>query len=187
MKGWRALLSKVSDRRRASPPTVADDPFRRPDNAESAPPDALSAALDEIEAGALALYAAAGLPTRPGHYRRGPRASTWVFLAAHLTPTERFELTLKHPPEKGWRFARLQDLGARSDREDLRAASRLLGDVAEIRTVRGPLTREHLLTAMELGGAWRALRDARTVRVSRLTLTAPSKARSKRDKPPPAR
>ena len=59
-------------------------------------------------------------------------------------------------------LAKLQDLGARSGRPDLRAASRLLNEIADLRLARrGVLTEDHLLVAMELGGAWRALRDAK--------------------------
>lgn len=177
----RALLSGLFLRRSAAAP--ADDhtdPFERPGDLEPTEPDALSLALDEIEAGALDIYAAAGLPTQPGHYRRQPNSVEWTFLSADLGPSERFALTLEHPPEQGWRFARLQDLGARSDREDLRAASRLMTDVATLRASRREvMTQDHLLTAMELGAAWRALRDAQAVRTSRLTLSVPQPTRVK--------
>lgn len=142
--------------------------------------DALDLALDEIEQGALAVYAAAGLPTRLGHYRRDPLGE-WVFLAPRLSPEERFQLALGHPPEDGWRFARLQDLGLREAREDVRHAARLLSEIADLRAARdGPLTREHLLIALELGGAWRALRDAQAIRDSRLTLTPAESGAKKR-------
>jgi len=186
MAGRRALLSALFSRKLgAAPADYPTDPFARPADLESAEPDALSLALDEIEAGALDIYAGAGLPTQPGHYRRQPDSEDWTFLSADLGPSERFALALEHPPEQGWRFARLQDLGARSEREDLRAAARLLGDVAALRNARREvLTQDHLLTAMELGSAWRALRDAKAVRTSRLTLSAPVKTRSlKGDKP----
>jgi hypothetical protein len=186
----RALLSGLFSRRPAAAP--ADDradPFERPVDLEPAEPDALSLALDEIEAGALNIYAGAGWPTQPGHYRREPGSEDWTFLAADIGPSERFALALEYPPEQGWRFARLQDLGARSEREDLRAAARLLGDVAALRNSRREiLTQDHLLTAMELGAAWRALRDAQAVRTSRLTLSVPARTRSlKGDKPPKPR
>ncbi|MDQ1154652.1 hypothetical protein [Brevundimonas sp. SORGH_AS_0993] len=170
--------------RAASPETPLSDPFAgfEPQPIEA---DAVDQALDEIEQGALSVYAAAGLPTRLGHYRRDPQDGRWAFVAARLTPEERFQLALDHPPEDGWRFARLQDLGLRETREDVRRAARLLNDIADLRAARhGPLTREHLLVALELGGAWRALRDAQAIRDSRLTLTpaAPPKARRTRDK-----
>ena len=148
-------------------PAGAPDPFVRPAEIPSEAPSPLDQALDEIEAGALEVYARAGLPTRPGHYRRAPNQTVWDFVAANLTPQVRFALALEHPPETGWRFARLQDLGARSDRPDLRAASRLLNEIADLRLARrGVLTEDHLLVAMELGGAWRALRDAKAAPAS---------------------
>ena len=175
MRGGRSLISGLLRRRPAVSPALDDiDPFVRADDASPAEPDPLSLALDEIEAGALDIYVKAGLPTQAGHYRQGPDTDGWVLVAAKLTPQERFALALEHPPEQGWRFARLEDLGARSDREDLRAASRLLGDIARLRASRREvLTQDHLLTAMELGAAWRALRDTRAIHASRLNLSAP--------------
>lgn len=186
----RALLSGLFSRRsKTAPADDHNDPFERPADLEPAAPDALSLALDEVEAGALDIYASAGLPTQPGHYRREPDSEDWTFLSADLGPEQRFALTLEYPPEQGWRFARLQDLGARSEREDLRAAARLLGDVAALRNSRREiLTQDHLMTAMELGAAWRALRDAQAVRNCRLTLSVPARTRSlKGDKPPKPR
>lgn len=166
---------------------AALSPFDRPVAAESPASDPLEDALAEIETGALEVYARAGLPTGPGHYRKAPDADAWSFIAASLSPEVRFALTLDHPPEQGWRFARLQDLGAKSDRPDLKAASRLLNDISNLRAARrGLLTEQHLLIAMELGGAWRALRDSKAVKTPRLTLTAPTdppkKPRAARDK-----
>ncbi len=177
---------------------VGGDPFVRPETEAREPPAALVRALAEIEDGALEIYASAGLPTEPGHYRKAPDASDWTFVGDRLAPQDRFTLALTHPVEEGWRFARLQDLGARSGRADLRAASRLLNEIDEMRAARrGLLNDDHLLLAMELGGAWRALRDARAVKVSRLNLKAPDldvetqapspappkKRRARRDKP----
>ncbi len=67
----RALLSGMFARK--SPTAPAEDtidPFERPTNLAQEQSDALSLALAEIEAGALEIYAQAGLPTQPGHYRR---------------------------------------------------------------------------------------------------------------------
>ncbi|MCA0366977.1 MAG: hypothetical protein LCH57_02795 [Proteobacteria bacterium] len=178
---WSGLFG----RGRAAPPeTALADPFA---DFEVQPieADAVDQALDEIEQEALSIYAAAGLPTRSGHYRRDPEDGQWAFLAARLSPEERFKLALDHPPEEGWRFARLQDLGLRETREDVRNAARLLNEIATLRAARhGPLTRDHLLIAMELGGAWRALRDAQAIRDSRLSLTpaVPPKTKRTRDK-----
>lgn len=195
MRGWRILLSRLAAglrRRDDGDETTDHDPFVRPADLALEPPEGLARALAEIEAGALDVYAAAGLPTAPGHYRRNPNAPDWTFIAARLSPDERFALALTHPAEEGWRFARLQDLGTRSTRADVRAASRLLNEIDEMRMARrGLLNDDHLLLAMELGGAWRALRDARAVKASRLELTAPEsepaalpkKRRARRDKP----
>lgn len=174
----RALLSGLFSRKSpAAPAEDTVDPFERPTRLEPEEPDALSLALAEIEAGALEIYAQAGLPTQPGHYRRDPDTGDWVFIARQIEPPERFALALRYPPEQGWRFARLEDLGARSDREDVQAAARLMADVATLRASRrGVLTQDHLLTAMELGAAWRALRDAQAFRTSRLTLSVPEPA-----------
>ncbi len=181
---WRALFPGLIGGRRARQQDVDPDPFVRPDADHAPESDDLSVALDEIEAAALELYASNGLPGQPGHYRLAPNETEWRFIGADLKPEARFALTLEHPPEQGWRFARLQDLGARSDRAELREASRLLNDIAVFRQARrGVLTQDHLLMAMELGGAWRALRDARAVRTSRLNLSVPRKTRAVRDKP----
>ena len=188
----RALLSGLFSRRSpAAPAEDAIDPFERPTELEPEEPDAFSLALAEIEAGALEIYAQAGLPTQPGHYRRDPETTDWIFIARRIEPSERFALALRYPPEHGWRFARLEDLGARSDREDVQAAARLMADVSTLRASRRTvLTQDHLLTAMELGAAWRALRDAQAFRTSRLTLSVPEPAPPralKGDKPPKPR
>lgn len=188
----RALLSGLFSRRSpAAPAEDAIDPFERPTELEPEEPDAFSLALAEIEAGALEIYAQAGLPTQPGHYRRDPETTDWIFIARRIEPSERFALALRYPPEHGWRFARLEDLGARSDREDVQAAARLIADVSTLRASRRTvLTQDHLLTAMELGAAWRALRDAQAFRTSRLTLSVPEPAPPralKGDKPPKPR
>jgi len=188
----RALLSGLFSRK--SPAAAAEDtidPFDRPTELKPEEHDALSLALAEIEAGALEIYAQAGLPTQPGHYRRDPETTDWIFIARRIEPSERFALALRYPPEHGWRFARLEDLGARSDREDVQAAARLMADVSTLRASRRTvLTQDHLLTAMELGAAWRALRDAQAFRTSRLTLSVPEPAPPralKGDKPPKPR
>lgn len=188
----RALLSGLfSHKSPAAPAENTIDPFDRRTDLAQEQSDALSLALAEIEAGALEIYAQAGLPTQPGHYRRDPDTGDWIFMARQIEPSERFALALRYPPERGWRFARLEDLGARSDREDVQAAARLMADVANLQASRHTvLTQEHILTAMELGTAWRALRDAQAFRTSRLTLSAPEPARPKAlkgDKPPTPR
>jgi hypothetical protein len=191
---WRALLSRLTapaGPRAGNAEVAGTDPFDRAPDIESSEPGPLDRALDEIEAGALDVYAKAGLPTRTGHYRKAPDGD-WSFIGVQITPEARFALALEHPAEAGWRFARLQNLGARSNRADLRAASRLLNEIEELRAARrGRLTEDHLLTAMELGGAWRALRDAKTTKPPHPAATPASpsaptppvrKPRAKRDK-----
>lgn len=116
----------------------------------------LPAVLDRlaaIEAGALAVYARHGLPTRPGHYRKGPRAKSWTWLAADLSPGDRWAEVLARPPERGWRHAALADLGALDGRPGPRRASERLKAVARLRdrlTAGEPLTPGDLLDALEL-------------------------------------
>ena len=116
--------------------------------------DAVLARLAELEAGALRGYAAHDLPTRPGPYRRGPRAGRWTWLGADLSPEARWAEILVRPPEKGWRHAALADLGARDGRPGAGAASETLKVVGRLRarlTSGEPLTPEDLLDALNLG------------------------------------
>ncbi|MBD3836767.1 hypothetical protein [Brevundimonas sp.] len=120
----------------------------------------MSRALSEMEAAAHEVYALHNLPTRPGHYERPPRARRWRFIAEQLTPEQRFQRALDQPRQAGWRFGRLEDLGAHSNKPDLAAASDLLRLARRLREARdGPLLAEDLLTAMELGAIWRANRE----------------------------
>lgn len=116
----------------------------------------LSAVLDrlaDIEAAALRVHAKHGLPTRPGHYRKGPRAKTWSLLAVDLPPEDRWAEVLARPPEKGWRHAALADLGALDGRAGPRRASETLKVVARLRarlTAGEALTPDDLLDALDL-------------------------------------
>ena len=154
------LIWRLLPRGRGETPVVPEPSI--PD-APSPPPrrrDPLSLALAEMEAAALQVYALHGLPTRPGHYEKPPRARRWRFIAEHLPPSARFQRALEQTPESGWRFARLEDLGARSGKPDLAAAADLLGLARRLREAReGALVEEDLLIAMELGAAWRANRE----------------------------
>lgn len=88
--------------------------------------EALADRLTAIEAAALATYAAHGLPTAPGHYRKGPRARGWTFLGAEIAPEARWAMVLERPPEKGWRHGALEAIGARDRNPAVQAASRAL-------------------------------------------------------------
>ena len=153
---WRAWLPR---RRSAPPAPVEADPFTPPADFEPPPEDdPLSLLLAEIQAGALAVYDRHGLPTRLGHYVRDPADGEWRFIAERLSPTRRFELMLEHPPEEGWRFARLEDLGARHrDHPEVEVASELLNAVSRLRQNRASASADDLAEAIRLGQAWRAL------------------------------
>ena len=153
---WRAWLPA----RRSAPPAPAEtDPFTPPADFEPSPEDdALSRLLGEIQAGALAVYDRHGLPTRLGHYVCDPADGEWRFIAERLSPARRFELMLEHPPEQGWRFARLEDLGARHrDHPEVEVASELLNAVSRLRQNRASASADDLAEAIRLGQAWRAL------------------------------
>ncbi len=83
--------------------------------------------LAEVEAFALTIYGAHGLPTRQGHYRRGPSEGAWLFLGETLAAEQRWAMVLNMPPEEGWRYATLEDIGCFNGASaELRAASALL-------------------------------------------------------------
>lgn len=88
--------------------------------------EALADRLAAIEAAALATYAAHGLPTKPGHYRKGPRAKGWTFLGADIDPEVRWAMVLERPPEKGWRHGALEAIGGHNRAPAVQAASRAL-------------------------------------------------------------
>lgn len=185
MRGdWRALFG----RRPADPRAAPADPFAEAQRL-APEPDALSLRLDEIEATALAVYADHGLPTRRGHYRKGPRAARWSWVAERLSPQERFERVLARPPEKGWRHGSLEDIGAQETGQPrLFEAARLLAGVAELRArLREGAMGQDIAAALDLGSNWRALSEARTLRATnRLTLRPPaSTGRKRAPKPRP--
>jgi len=120
--------------------------------------DALSRLLDRIEADALAVYAAHGLPVEAGDYVRQAGASDWRRIGGTLTPEQRWSWIENHPQKDGWRFARLHDLGRHHDDRDLKAAARLLDDIALLRNVTSSGTiSERLGRAITLGATWQAL------------------------------
>ena len=133
--------------------------------------------LKRIERTALDVYARHGLPTVHGHYRRARRARSWTFLGEHLTPEVRWALLLDKPPEDGWRYGTLADIGRSGDPE-VQAAGALLADCARLRTALTPAAGLDMLDALEaavrLGADWRALENGRLkAGNTRLRLTAP--------------
>ena len=65
-----------------------------------------------------------GLPTQPGHYRKGPRARGWTFLGTDIEPEARWAMVLERPPEKGWRHGALEAIGGHDRSPAVQAASR---------------------------------------------------------------
>lgn len=94
---------------------------------------ALERRLAAAEAAALAVYARHGLPVRPGHYRRGPRAARWTWLGESLDPGDRWARVLERPAGRGWRFGTLEAVGADDPRPEVAAAARRLADCRLIR------------------------------------------------------
>ena len=139
-------------------------------------------AIAEVEASALDVYAAHGLPIQPGHYQRAPGAAEWTWLAEELPAELRWALVLERPPEHGWRYATLEDIGRfPGASSELLAAADLL---AECRHLKDRLTGrepgepgDDIQTAIRLGFAWHALKDAMAWKEkARLKLTTPSDA-----------
>lgn len=116
------------------------------------PDDALADRLAAIEARALKVYARHGLPTRPGHYRRGPRAAKWSWLAEDLDPADRWALVLEKQAGSGWRFGTLETLGAGDPRLAVAAAARDLTDCRLVREgLEGLAGPEAIEAALRLG------------------------------------
>lgn len=135
--------------------------------------------MTEVEATALKVYGQNGLPTRPGHYRRGPDAEEWEFLAEQVEADLRWALVLERPTGSGWRYATLEDLGQfKGASGDVRAASALLATCRHLKsrmTGREPGNPgDDIDTAIRLGADWRRLQEALEGKEkSRLKLTTP--------------
>ena len=141
-------------------------------------------AIAEVEASALQVYADHGLPTQHGHYQRAPGAPEWIWLAEELPAELRWAMVLERPPEHGWRYATLEDIGRfPGASSELLAAANLL---AECRHLKDRLTGrepgepgDDIQTAIRLGFEWHALKDAMAWKEkARLKLTTPSDALS---------
>lgn len=154
--------------------------------------------LAEVEASAMDVYAAHGLPTQPGHYQRAPGAAEWTWLAEELPAELRWAMVLERPPEHGWRYATLEDIGRfPGASSELLAAADLLGECRHLKnrlSGREPgEPGDDIQTAIRLGFAWHALKDAMAWKEkARLKLTTPSDALpapepAQEPKPKPAR
>lgn len=138
--------------------------------------------MAEVEASALSVYADHGLPTRPGHYRRGPVSDGWDYLGEDVDIGRRWDMVLERPTESGWRFATLEDLGRHDGASaELRAASALLSVCRHLkdrmtgRAIGDP--GDDIERAIRLGVDWQRLKDAQAWKESsRLKLTTPEEA-----------
>lgn len=137
-----------------------------------------------VEADALKIYADHGLPTLPGHYRRGPGAQVWDFLGDDVDIERRWDMILERPTETGWRYATLEDIGRFDGAPaELRAAAALLSACRHLKD--RMLGREagdpgdDVERAIRLGVDWQRLKDAQAWKeTSRLKLTTPADALS---------
>ncbi|MBL0947844.1 hypothetical protein [Brevundimonas sp.] len=84
------------------------------------------ARLAALRTSALAVYRAHDLPTRPGFYRRGPRAKRWARVADDLDVKARWDLIRSHPADSGWRYLERDRLGEAHEASEVREASRVL-------------------------------------------------------------
>lgn len=137
-------------------------------------------AIVEVEASALEVYAAHNLPTQHGHYQRAPGAAEWTWLAEEVPAELRWAMVLERPPEQGWRYATLEDIGRFPGASaELLAAANLLSDCRHLKdrlTGREPgEPGDDIQTAIRLGFEWYALKDAMAWKEkARLKLTTPS-------------
>ncbi len=176
---WLGLGRSGQERQTALPVAYEYDPreAEREAEAQSALPEPLAGMLAEIEASARGLYEQHGLPTRPGHYRREPGGVTWTFLASDLPVEERWRMVLEQPPEHGWRYARLEDIGLIENRNpETVQASRLLSSCGRLRRrVEGldaGSPAEDIAEALRLGAEWARTKQTMPWRDgSRLRLT----------------
>lgn len=180
MPGWRDWLGGRRHRRDGETTAVARaaDVWERAGKASTASLPIMA----KVEKLALQVYAQHDLPTQPGHYRRGPASDGWVYLGEHVDAEMRWAMVLTSPPEDGWRYATLEDIGRYPGAPaELQAASNLLATCRHLKS--RLLGREpgeagdDIETAIRLGVDWRELQDLiSSGETSRLKLTTPSDA-----------
>lgn len=136
--------------------------------------------MTKVEKLALQVYGDHHLPTEPGHYRRGPGADGWVYLGEHIDAEMRWAMVLHHPPEDGWRYATLEDIGRFPGAPaELLAAANLLSTCRHLKSrllgKEPGNAGDDIDTAIRLGVDWRELQDLVTWgETSKLRLTKPS-------------
>lgn len=88
------------------PTAAADAPLPATRSLE----DALTL-LAEIERGAIKAFARHGLPTQPGLYRQEEPGGGWSPMDKPQTAEERWDMILSRPPEAGFRYLSLAEIG----------------------------------------------------------------------------
>ena len=180
MPAWREWLlgNRGRGKRNTALAVAAGDMWERA--GRRAPPTL--PAIAEVESSALEVYAAHGLPTQHGHYQRAPGTAAWTWLAEELPAELRWAMVLERPPEHGWRYATLEDIGRFPGASDeLLAAANLLRECRHLKdrlAGREPgEPGDDIQTAIRLGFEWHSLKDAMAWKEkARLKLTTPSDA-----------
>ncbi len=173
---WRGLLTgRRGDAEARTAVARAADVWERAGQRASASLPTMA----EVEASALKVYAEHGLPTQPGHYRRGPGSDGWDYLGQSVDIERRWDMVLERPSEAGWRFATLEDIGRFDGAPaELRAAAALLAACRHLKDrMHGRAagdTGDDIERAIRLGVDWQRLKDAQAWKeTSRLKLTHP--------------
>lgn len=115
--------------------------------------------LAAVEAAALDIYAANGLPVLAGQYAKAPQGHRWTFIGADLSAQQRWSMVLEEGSTKGWRFRSLEQLGAEDEPEGstLSRASEMLVACRRLRTTlatASPSLADDIEAALELGAWW---------------------------------
>ncbi|MET4682252.1 hypothetical protein [Brevundimonas faecalis] len=164
-----------SRRREASSPSAAVEPLIPQPLLEGA--DDLLTQVETIEAAAAEIYARYGLPDQPGHYRRRSHDTAWERLTNGLLPEEKWRIIQDAPPDLGWRYASLSQIGAGSVFTDVRHASAILSACHGLRlrlTERLTISPQDLADAIRLGVSWRLLSDTAAASQAGAAEQAPS-------------
>ena len=154
-------------------PKVEVPPVALPSLPEPSPASTSSVRklLALAQAEALDAFRAADLPDKPGTYRFDPGVADWAPLGTALTPAQRWEQVLHNPPEEGWRYAGLAQIGRRERPGDpvIALAADLLDQVSSsLARLDGDATsegtgRHDLEVAFELTMTWMRLVEAVTL------------------------
>lgn len=170
MFGWRKPSAKPDKTKGAPVAQTGAAPLAQPDpiGAEAMDDGSslgiydLSDLVAAIEALASHIYAAHGLPSQPGHYRRSEEAEDWSLISQSLSPAEKFDLILAAPQQAGFRYATHDRIGARHESRLVRQASALISAARGVRnrvTTGAPITHQTLADCIRMGALYQALAD----------------------------